>query len=78
MQEKKPQPQPQQKKAQVQKAIRVEPKGKKTVYVYDKRVSFEVDSIYRINEIIGRGVYGVVAEGENTVSGQKVAVKLIK
>jgi serine/threonine protein kinase len=46
--------------------------------VFDKRVSFEVDPAYKINEVIGRGVYGVVAEGENSQTGQKVAVKWIK
>lgn len=36
------------------------------MYYFDKRISFHVDSKYKINEIIGKGMRGVVAEGENT------------
>lgn len=47
------------------KAIKIEEKNNKMLYVFDKNASFEVDPKYIVNEIIGRGVYGVVAEGEN-------------
>lgn len=60
------------------KAIKIEEKNNKMLYVFDKNASFEVDPKYIVNEIIGRGVYGVVAEGENIQNKQKVAIKLIK
>jgi len=53
-------------------------KDGKMIYTFDKRIAFEVDPVYKISSLIGRGVYGVVAEGENIETGQKVAVKLIK
>lgn len=56
-------PKKQQLKRTVQKPIRVEEKDNKTLYVFDKRTSFLVDNKYKINEIIGRGGYGIVAEG---------------
>lgn len=47
------------------------------VYTFDRRTVFEVDPIYKVNTLIGRGAYGLVASGENTKTKEKVAVKLI-
>ena len=53
--------------------------AKRTYIIKDKNyeVKFELDSRYKIIEIIGNGAYGVVCSAIDTSTGSKVAIKKI-
>ena len=40
-------------------------------------LKFHIPCKYTLNKLLGRGSYGVVCSGENTISGEKVAIKKV-
>lgn len=54
------------------------PNSNKLIYKFDKRVEFEVDPKYRLEKLIGRGAYAMVALGENIETKKKVAIKQVE